>query len=102
GASITPYFKTDSGAVYDVDCLAFLDAIRDEVVDTVFADLPFNLRKAYGEKSDDDMHPEEYLEWCRAWISSASRTLKPGGAFFLYNIPKWNVKLGRYLEDAGL
>jgi site-specific DNA-methyltransferase (adenine-specific) len=101
-ARITPYFKTDWGAVYDVDCLAFLDGVRDEVVDMVFADPPFNLRKVYGEKSDDDMHPAEYLEWCGTWIKSACRTLKPGGAFFLYNIPKWNVKLGGYLEAAGL
>lgn len=101
-AKIEPCFTTDRGALYDVDCMEFLAAIREEVVDTVFADPPFNLKKTYGDKSNDDMDPDEYLEWCRAWIELAARTLKPGGAFFLYNIPKWNVKLANYLEDAGL
>jgi len=31
-----------------------------------------------------------------------ARTLKPGGAFFLYNLPKWNMFLGTYLAEAGL
>ena len=101
-ASIKPYFKTDLGAVYDLDCKVFLGAIRDEVVDTVFADPPFNLNKEYGKKSTDDRAVEDYLTWCREWILSACRTLKPGGAFFLYNIPKWNVKLAAFLEEGGL
>jgi site-specific DNA-methyltransferase (adenine-specific) len=101
-ASLKPYFKTDLGALYSADCLVFLDAIRDGVVDTVFADPPFNLKKEYGKNSNDDLSEEKYLDWCRQWITSACRTLKPGGAFFLYNIPKWNVKLARYLEDGGL
>lgn len=100
--ALTPYHTTDLGAVYNVDCMEFLDAIENEVVDTVFADPPFNLKKIYGDNSNDNMHPDEYIAWCRDWIFEAARTLKPGGAFFLYNIPKWNVKLAGFLEEAGL
>lgn len=102
GSRLIPYFKTDHGAVYDLDCLEFLRSIRDGVVDTVFADPPFNLRKKYGAKSNDDLSDAEYLEWCREWINEAVRTLKPGGAFFLYNLPKWNVVLGAHLTELGM
>ncbi len=102
GTRVRPYFKTDHGAVFDLDCNKFLSSIRDGVVDTVFADPPFNLKKEYGAKSKDDMHPDEYLDWCRSWIKEAARTLKPGGAFFLYNIPKWNIPLGNYMSEIGL
>jgi len=97
-----PYFKTDHGAVFDWDCNAFLKLIRDEVVDTIFADPPFNLKKQYGPKSKDDLPPKEYLEWCKSWIVEAYRTLKPGGAFFLYNLPKWNIPLGAFMSEIGL
>lgn len=101
-SSLVPYFKTDHGAVFDQDCLVFLRGIKDSVVDTVFADPPFNLKKEYGAKSNDDIPDHEYLAWCREWINEAARTLKPGGAFFLYNLPKWNMFLGTYLAEAGL
>lgn len=99
---LEPYYSGEHGTIYDVDCLEFLTNIDDESVDTIFADPPFNLKKIYGSKSNDDMPPEEYLEWCKNWIDEATRTLKPGGAFFLYNIPKWNVQLGAHMTEIGL
>lgn len=101
-SDISPYFTTGHGAVYDLDCLEFLISIKDESVDTVFADPPFNLKKEYGKRSDDNIPDVEYLQWCKEWINEASRTLKPGGSFFLYNLPKWNIHLGAYMQEAGL
>jgi len=97
-----PFFVSSLGALFDDDCMAVLPFIRDEVVDTVFADPPFNLGKEYGERSNDDLPDQQYLEWCKAWIRESCRTLKPGGAFFLYNLPKWNILLGAYLTEMGL
>lgn len=100
--NLRPYFATDHGAIYDVDCNAFLRGIRDDVVDTVFADPPFNLGKEYGERSNDSLSEQAYVNWCKSWIDEGHRVLKPGGAFFLYNIPKWNVLLGAYMAEIGL
>lgn len=97
-----PVFRTDHGALYDVDCSEFLRLIRNGVVDTLFADPPFNLGKEYGGRSNDARSEAEYIEWCRSWIVEGTRSLKPGGAFFLYNIPKWNVVLAPILTESGL
>ena len=106
-----PYLKPDSpapcyvsalGALFDDDCLSVLPFVADESVDAVFADPPFNLGKEYGRRSIDERPDSEYLDWCRRWIDESARTLKPGGAFFLYNLPKWNVLLGAYLTELGL
>jgi len=79
-----------------------LAQMRDEVVDTVFADPPFNIGKEYG-KSYNDLRPDDhYLQWCKEWIKESVRTIKPGGAFFLYNLPKWNILLGAYLTELGM
>jgi len=95
-------FKTDLGALFDGDCVKILPSFKDECVDTVFADPPFNLNKEYGEKSDDNLAESEYLNWCYQWIDECIRMVKPGGAFFLYNLPKWNILFGGYMMNAGL
>jgi len=71
-------------------------------VDTVFTDPPFNLGKAYGAEVSDRLEETEYITWCKQWIDQCIRVLKPGGSFFLYNIPRWNVLLGSYLSEQGL
>jgi site-specific DNA-methyltransferase (adenine-specific) len=82
--------------------MTVLPSIRDEVVDTVFADPPFNLGKEYGERCNDLKPDGEYLDWCKRWVAECVRTVKPGGALFLYNLPKWNVLLGAYLTELGM
>ncbi len=72
------------------------------MIDTVFADPPFNLGKEYGKNCNDLRTHGDYLQWCKAWVSECVRVLKPGGAFFLYNLPKWNILLGAHLADLGM
>lgn len=97
-----PFYVSPFGALYGGDCMALLPHVRDEVVDTVFADPPFNLGKEYGKNSNDLRPDGEYLTWCKTWVKECVRTLKPGGAFFLYNLPKWNILLGAYLTELGM
>ena len=80
-----------------------LPFIQDAVVDTIFADPPFNLGKEYGKNSNDSLKDHDYIIWCKEWLAECSRVLKPGGALFLYNLPKWNILLGAYLsQELGL
>ena len=95
----SPMFQTRLGALFQGDCIDVLAGFKDEVVDTVFADPPFNLGKEYGPNCRDERADEDYLAWCKAWIAECVRTLKPGGSLFLYNLPKWNVLLGSFLSE---
>lgn len=95
-----PAFVSDLGALFAGDCLDILPKIKSEVIDTVFADPPFNLGKEYGERSND-LRPD-YLDWCRAWLDECVRILKPGGALFVYNLPRWNIPIGSHLMERGL
>lgn len=102
GKGCAPVFTTTHGALWNEDCLDFLSRVESESVDTVFADPPFNLGKIYGSHVSDRMSEGEYVEWGKKWISECVRTLKPGGSFFLYNLPKWNVLFGAHLTALGL
>jgi site-specific DNA-methyltransferase (adenine-specific) len=102
GAELKPFYQTDLGALFVGNCLDILPLLKDEVVDTIFADPPFNVGKEYGISTDDRRPDDQYIVWCRAWIIECIRILKPGGALFLYNLPKWNVQLGSFLSEKGL
>lgn len=102
GATVKPSYVSVYGALFSANCMAVLPQIKDGVVDTVFADPPFNIGKEYGKSYDDARPDEHYLAWCKEWIAECVRIIKPGGAFFLYNLPKWNVLLGAYLTELGM
>lgn len=93
-----PILATRNGILYEGDCLSIMPSLKSEAVDLVFADPPFNLGKNYSSKIDDALGERQYLEWSKRWITESVRLLKPGGAFFLYNLPKWNLRLGEFLN----
>lgn len=97
-----PDYITSLGALFAEDCVQVLANLNDEIVDTVFADPPFNLGKEYGENTNDNLPNVRYVHWCKVWIKECVRILKPGGSFFLYNLPRWNVLLGAYLSELGM
>lgn len=99
---IAPIYVSSLGALFAADCLKVLPCIKNDIIDTVFADPPFNLGKEYGKNCNDQKPDEAYLQWCKSWIAECVRVIKPGGAFFLYNLPKWNVLLGAYLTELGM
>lgn len=95
----TPVLETPRGRLYAADCLAVMRELPDASIDCFFADPPFNLGKQYGENVHDLHEEEHYLAWSKEWIDEGIRLLRPGGAFFLFNLPKWNIPLGAYLHD---
>jgi site-specific DNA-methyltransferase (adenine-specific) len=95
---MTPVLQTALGRLYQEDCLALLPTLGAESVDLAFADPPFNLGKTYSSNIDDARASHDYLAWCQLWLADMVRVLKPGGALFLWNLPKWNIPLGAYLS----
>lgn len=97
-----PTIKTALGELYQADCLDILPELPSGRFDTVFADPPFNLNKFYGNRSVDNHSEEDYLAWCQEWIAHCIRILAPGGAFFLYHLPRWNIQFGAFLNQLGM
>jgi site-specific DNA-methyltransferase (adenine-specific) len=97
-----PYYQTALGRLYQGDCLDLLPQIDDSSVDLFFVDPPFNLGKQYGNGINDAVADQHYLDWCAKWIAHGVRVLRPGGAFYVWNLPRWNVELGHMLNEHGL
>ncbi len=94
-----PFFTTTHGILFDVDCFELLGQIKSGVIDTVFADPPFNLGKDYKNGYNDKVEYVEYLSWSRQWILECCRVLKPGGAFFLYATPELAVQFAPIMGE---
>lgn len=100
--AMLPRFQTEHGRLYQGDCLDLMAQVPAGSVDLIFADPPFNLGKFYGDHYDDSTSEAQYLDWSRRWIEAGCDLLSPGGAFFLYNIPKWNIHNGKVFNDLGM
>ncbi len=70
------------GKVYQVDCVSGLERVAAGSVDLVFADPPFNIGYEY-DVYDDRRAAEDYLDWCRRWITRVTRVLTDTGTFWL-------------------
>ena len=90
--------ETALGKLYQGDCLDLLQHMENDSVDLIFADPPFNLNKLYPSNIDDNLKSDKYVKWCRQWIDACVKILKPGGSFFIWNLPKWNTILSEYLN----
>jgi site-specific DNA-methyltransferase (adenine-specific) len=65
-----------------------LDALQPECADIIFLDPPFNIGKRYalpGFKDRDD--PDVYFGWLTSVLKKAIKSLRPGGALYLYHLP---------------
>jgi len=94
-----PKLVTLHGVLYNGDCLDLMRSLLAESIDCIFADPPFNLGKEYNNGQSDLLAENRYLDWCRLWITESVRLLKPGGAIFIYNLPRWAYQLAAYLEQ---
>src|SRR5687767_8369916 len=101
---IQPAFHTARGLLYQTNCRNLFAALKDNSVDCVFADPPFNLGKVYGKVGavNDELTRHEYLSWCFGWLDESVRVVAPGGAIFVYSLPQWGFHFATHLEQRGM
>lgn len=68
------------GQIYQGNSLDWLKSIASESVDLVFADPPYNIKKAAWDQFESQ---EQYINWSLEWISEVSRILKSTGSFYI-------------------
>ncbi len=92
----------EKNKVVHQSCIDYLNELHKKnphgVFDVVFADPPYNLAKNYSTYQDD-LEERKYIDWCNEWLLGMYNNLKPGGALFVLNIPKWSVYHFNFLAD---
>lgn len=75
-----PVFETHLGKLFRLDAIKFLKSLKAESVHLIFADPPYNIKKA---EWDTFQSQKEYVEWCMEWITEAHRVLHPSGTLYI-------------------
>lgn len=73
-------YQTETGSLFCGDSLQWLPTLTDASVDLVFADPPYNLKKAEWDTFESQ---EAYIAWSLQWIEEAARVLKPAGSLYI-------------------
>jgi len=73
-------YEHQNGRLYQGNSFDWLESLDDESIDLVFADPPYNIKKADWDNFNSQ---EEYIEWSINWIKHASRVLKPTGSLYV-------------------
>jgi site-specific DNA-methyltransferase (adenine-specific) len=74
------FYKHANGEIYIGDVRKCLSILPDCSVDLIFADPPYNIKKAEWDSFESQTH---YAEWSLEWIEQAARVLKDTGSLFV-------------------
>ena len=99
---LEPVHTTTWGRLYQGDCIELLRSLPGDSVDMLFADPPFNLGKQYGRGISDALRTDDYLRWSKTWLAECIRVLAPGAALFVFNLPRWLIDYGAFLNENGM
>ncbi|NJL40724.1 MAG: site-specific DNA-methyltransferase [Leptolyngbyaceae cyanobacterium RM2_2_4] len=74
------HYSHPHGRLYQGDSVDWLRSLEAESIDLIFADPPYNIKKADWDNFETQ---EQYIEWSLRWIGEASRILKPTGSLYI-------------------
>jgi DNA modification methylase len=87
-------------SIHSGDCIEGLRQIAPGTLHLAFADPPFNIGYAY-DVYHDRRAAEEYLDWCRKWISGVRDALMPQGTFWLAIGDEYAAELKLLSQEIG-
>lgn len=74
------HYEKKNGRLYLGDSIKWLSRLEPESVDMIFADPPYNIKKADWDNFESQ---EEYINWSLSWIEPASKALKRTGTLYI-------------------
>lgn len=74
------FYTHPHGEIWVGDALSWLKSLATASVDLIFADPPYNVKKAEWDNFESQ---QEYIAWSLQWISEAARVLKSTGTLYI-------------------
>jgi len=74
------FYQHQNGELWMGDSIEWLRGLEENSVDLIFADPPYNIKKA--EWDNFESH-EKYIQWSMLWFEQAARVLKKNGTMYV-------------------
>jgi site-specific DNA-methyltransferase (adenine-specific) len=74
------FYQHPNGQIWHGNSIEWMQSLDDASVDLIFADPPYNIKKADWDTFESQ---EAYIEFSMLWIEEASRILKPHGSLYI-------------------
>jgi len=80
GSEPFAFYEHPHGQLWCGDSIAWLRTLPDASTDLIFADPPYNIKKAEWDSFESQ---QAYVGWSLQWIEQAARVLKPTGTLYV-------------------
>lgn len=74
------FYSHPNGEIWLGDSIEWLKTLDSESVDLIFADPPYNIKKAEWDTFESQ---QEYVNWSIKWIEQSARALKSNGSLYI-------------------
>ncbi len=74
------FYSHPRGELWIGDAISWLHSLESGSVDLIFADPPYNIKKAEWDTFESQ---QAYVDWSLEWIEQAARVLKPTGTLYI-------------------
>jgi len=74
------HYEHPNGQIFLGDCIEVMGRMDNDSIDLIFADPPYNIKKADWDHFDSQ---QEYVNWSMKWIKEAARVLKTTGSLYV-------------------
>ena len=74
------FYKHQNGEIWIGDSVSWLNSLPENSVDLIFADPPYNIKKADWDNFESQ---QKYIEWSLKWIEPAAKVLKQTGTLYI-------------------
>ena len=75
-----PIYTNNNGTLFEGDSIEWLKSLKNNSIDLIFADPPYNINKADWDKFESQ---EKYIQWSMQWIKESARVLKETGTLYI-------------------
>ncbi len=73
--------------------------VKDNSIDLIFADPPYNIGKNFAGCKDKWNSDEDYLDWCYQWLDLCIKKLKTNGSFYVMTSTQFMPYFDLYLRN---
>lgn len=92
-------FVGQQSTIIQGDALQVLDLeVRDDSIDLIFADPPYNIGKRFATFVDRWPSLEHYARWCESWLTICLRKLKSTGSMYVMSSTQCMPALDLFLR----